>query len=241
MSILTSCYNKAKFLPDYIRSIFSQQNYSDFEVIFVDDCSSDNSHDIMKSVGDSRLKLFRSPVRLFCASSYQSALDKVTGDIVAVVDADDALTENAISRIMKAYSVYNYIGYIYTQHIWCDESLTPKKKGLSSAPLRGHSLVDMGAKHFKHCFSHWRTCRTNAAKKADIFPAGLKCAVDKSMGYALERVAYGGFLNEALYLYRYYKSNMSLTEAGQQKVQWKKLLSQYSKQKHTFPITKIKL
>lgn len=241
VSILTSCYNKRAFLPMLVASIIGQ-DYSDFEFIFVDDCSDDGSFEYISSVNNAKLRVFRNEQRMYCSSSYDLALSHAKGDIIGVVDADDALVAGAIHRIVNVYNKYNSIGHIYTQHWWCDEQMSKRKKGLSSLPLRGHSFIDMGLKHHKHCYSHWRTARTHIARAANIFGSDLKCSVDKQMGYALQFAASGGFLDEPLYYYRYYKANMSRQDAGLQKKEWGRLLKSYKqiqKVRPAFPVVKV--
>lgn len=219
-SIITACYNASPFLTDCIKSVLDQ-SCKDFEWIFVDDDSKDNSSSIVESVCDHRFTVIRNTNRLFCSGAYALALSKAKGDIVGVLDADDALHPDALRVVLEKYEQHPQVGYIYTQHYWCDEKLQVKRPGLSSRPYG--SLVEAGLRQKKHCFSHFRTFRRLLASKTVIFPLGLKAAVDKQMGFALEEVSVGGFLPQKLYYYRYHKKNMSKTQSTDQRVMWIKL------------------
>jgi glycosyltransferase involved in cell wall biosynthesis len=209
-SILTACHNAAPYLDQCIRSVLDQ-THSDFEWVFVDDCSTDGSADKIAALIDTRLH---------CSGAYRLALQHAKGEVCGVLDADDALHVNALALVLEAYRRFPKIGFIYTQHWWCNDKLKPVRRGLSSMPVR--NLVDAASMR-QHCFSHFRTFKRELANKAEIFPVGLMYSVDKNMGFVLEEVARGGFLSVPLYYYRFHKHNMSRTQAGNQKSTWFKL------------------
>jgi glycosyltransferase involved in cell wall biosynthesis len=199
------------------------QKYSNIEWIIVDDCSSDGSGDILRKFNDDRIKVLFNSSRMFCSSAYAKALEHASGEICGVLDADDAIDNNAVEIIVQKYIEHPEVDFIYTQHYWCDIKLRPIRGGISSLPTKGHSLVSAAIGSKKHCFSHWRTFRKSIASASEIFPEGLKYAVDKNMGFVLEELGQGAFLNKKLYLYRYYNGNMSLLNAKDQKSTWLKI------------------
>lgn len=89
ISIITTNYNSEEFIEEYTASL-KGQTFRDFEVIFVDDGSEDNSVDCISSLwkGDSRLKLFRSD-HVGRAAALNIALEKASGRICVIADADD--------------------------------------------------------------------------------------------------------------------------------------------------------
>lgn len=78
VSVIMNCYNGEKYLHEAIKSVLSQ-TYSNWEIIFWDNCSSDDSSKIFKSYKDSRLKYFSAPSHevLYCARNY--AVEKKQG------------------------------------------------------------------------------------------------------------------------------------------------------------------
>ena len=58
ISIIVNCYNGEKYLSQTLQSI-SDQKYKNFEVIFVDNCSTDSSAKIYKKIKDKRFKYFK--------------------------------------------------------------------------------------------------------------------------------------------------------------------------------------
>ena len=212
VSIITANRNCQKWLPKTIGSV-RDQGYPDYEHLILDDCSTDNSRNVLKDLakGDPHIKIFHAPKRLRCGSSYAQLADAAQGDIVGVLDSDDALTKNAIRIIVDLYKVHSDVGYIWSQHWACDERLRKVRIGVSSYPKKWASLLEAGI-GMKHCFSHWRTYRRSiVAKGSDIFKEGLKSAVDKYMAYALEERGIGGFTPEILYYYRQRLGGLSFT------------------------------
>ena len=212
-SILTACYDNKRFLNQYFHSVLSQQ-YANLEIIFVDDCSTDGSLELAQSMNDPRLTVLSNNTKRYCSGTYANALSHATGDICGVVDADDVLAIGAVEKIVELYEKNPELLYIYTQHHWCDENLNIQKKGVSGIPKR--SFAD-AARQGQHAFSHWRTFLRRASEMGILFPEGLRYSVDKNLGFILEELGEGGFHPECLYYYRYYKGNMSLTAAKEQR------------------------
>ncbi len=82
-----NCHNGAKYLQDAISSVFSQ-TFPDWEIIFWDNSSSDNSAEIAKSFGD-RIRYFRSENKLTLGSARKRALEQSSADWIAFLDVDD--------------------------------------------------------------------------------------------------------------------------------------------------------
>jgi len=208
-SILTACYNSKPFLFDYFKSIEAQK-YRPLELVFVNDCCTDYSVEIfkfkfeeLKKQGIS-IKYINNKKRLRCGGSYYAAVCAATGDFFGVLDSDDMLLPNAVNFIMKLYMKYKDIGWMYSQF----QTFTKKgnkinflKRGFSSAPSRVESLLSLG-KEGKHAFSHWRTFSRRVKNYESVFCKKLSSSVDKYMGYKLEELSIGMFVNKILYLYR---------------------------------------
>jgi glycosyltransferase involved in cell wall biosynthesis len=88
ISALTSTYNGTAFVAETIESILNQ-TFEDFEFIVIDDCSTDNTVDIIKSFNDKRIKLFVLEKNVGVGAALNFGLCKVTGKYLAKVDSDD--------------------------------------------------------------------------------------------------------------------------------------------------------
>jgi glycosyltransferase involved in cell wall biosynthesis len=104
VSIVTACYNKASFIKETIDSVINQ-TYNQWELIIVDDCSTDNSVAVINdTLFDKRIKLIISQTNKggnFCRNI---GIREAKGDYVIFLDADDLLTNNCIEdRVYHAH------------------------------------------------------------------------------------------------------------------------------------------
>lgn len=101
VSIITPCYNAADYIASSIISVQSQ-TCSDWEMIIVDDGSTDDSVDIIKgfSQSDSRIKLI-SKENGGSASARKLALSIAKGEYIQFLDADDLLEKDKLHRQIK--------------------------------------------------------------------------------------------------------------------------------------------
>lgn len=228
-TIITSSYNKEKYLREWMDSILIQK-YRPLEVIFIDDCSTDNTYNfILDNINkfkdiDIDVIPFRNNERMHVGSSYFKAFKLASGFFVGVLDSDDMLVPQATTEIMRLYKKYENIGYIYSQFIqvWAD-NMSKTKGGNSSLPNNAANLLDAGKKG-QHCYSHWRTFSRRVPDLDSIFGRGMICSEDKYMGYKLEERAFGGFYPVPLYVYRY-NSNGSLVKSVDSKKYWKDVIT----------------
>lgn len=111
VTIMIPTYNQAAYLEEAVRSAL-RQDYINLEVIIADDCSPDNTAEIVKKfTGDRRLRYFRNEINLGKAANYkQSLYELASGDWVLNLDGDDYLTdENYISFAMQQISHYENV------------------------------------------------------------------------------------------------------------------------------------
>jgi len=88
VSVVMPVYNGEKYLNEAIDSVLNQ-TFSDFEFIIINDCSSDNTEDIIKSYNDDRIIYIKNDVNLGVALSLNKGLDAAQGEYIVRLDADD--------------------------------------------------------------------------------------------------------------------------------------------------------
>ena len=205
-SILTSSFDKVEFLSDWFRSILAQK-YRPLEVVFADDCSTDNTLKMVEnfkkqfSDNDIEFVLVNNEERLYCGSSYKNLVRYATGSYFGVLDADDMLVDDAVEYIMKKYDEYKNVSWIYTQFEICDTNMKSRRRGFCCCPKKGENLLDLGNRRV-HGFGHWRTFCYRFPRVGKLFGKKLKCGVDKFMGYRLEEFGQGMFVDRICYKYR---------------------------------------
>ena len=88
ISVVINCYNGEKYLLKSIKSILGQ-TYKNWEIIFWDNCSTDNSKKILKNFKDKRIKYFKSKIFTSLYAARNMAIKKTKGEYVAFLDTDD--------------------------------------------------------------------------------------------------------------------------------------------------------
>lgn len=102
VSIIMGVYNGSKYIRDSIESIINQ-TYKNWEFIICDDCSSDNTIEIIKEYmkNDSRIKLIKNDKNMGLAATLNKCLDECTGEYIARQDDDDISLPNRLEKQVK--------------------------------------------------------------------------------------------------------------------------------------------
>lgn len=122
-SILIPTYNSGTILKETLASILSQ-SYGNFEIIINDDCSSDNTIDVVKSIYDERIKVYRNNNNLGYPGNLEASRHKATGDIIFLMGQDDILADDAILNTKRAFELDEDIGAVTRPYFWFDEEIT---------------------------------------------------------------------------------------------------------------------
>ncbi len=206
-TILTAVYNSEKYLNDWKDSILAQ-NYRPLEVICVEDKSTDNSLKIINKVekyfrkNGIDFELIRNPKKLYCGSAYNVALKHATGEYFGVLDSDDMLEPFACEFIVGIYEKNPDIAWIYTQYNKYNRTMNRViKKGFCNLPGKGQTILST-EKSGINIYGHWRTFSNRINNFKNLFGRGLKCCVDKYLGFRLEEIGTGMFVDKVCYRYR---------------------------------------
>lgn len=97
LSVIMSALNGGKYIAKTIESILGQ-SFTDFEFIMVDDGSTDDTFEIMRSFDDDRIIILKNEENLGIAKSLNKALKQASGEYIAKMDADDI---SFVQRFMK--------------------------------------------------------------------------------------------------------------------------------------------
>lgn len=88
ISIIMAAYNAEKTIVPAIRSVLAQ-SYSHWELIVVDDCSTDRTAALVESFNDSRIRLLHNPINQGVSLTRAHALRESRGEWIAILDSDD--------------------------------------------------------------------------------------------------------------------------------------------------------
>lgn len=122
VSVIVTCYNKAKFIKETISSVL-RQTANDWELIIVDDASTDDSVSIVKELAeDKRVKLIVNGSNKGANFSRNLGLKLAVGQYIVFLDGDDILTNNCLERRMNiAQNSPGYDFYIFDMGVFNDQ------------------------------------------------------------------------------------------------------------------------
>lgn len=116
VSVVMPSYNCGEYLEESIRSVRAQ-TYENWEIVFVDDCSTDDSMQIVKSLQakDSRIKIYQNPKNSGAAVSRNTALRHANGRWIAFLDSDDLWEPMKLEKQVKFMEENGY-SFSYTEY-----------------------------------------------------------------------------------------------------------------------------
>ncbi len=115
VSIIMNCHNGEKFLKDAIQSIISQ-TYKNWELIFWDNLSTDDSKKILSKYKENRIKYFKSEEFLNLYSARNRAIRKASGEYICFLDTDDFWEKDKIEKQIKFLHLNPNLNIIYSNY-----------------------------------------------------------------------------------------------------------------------------
>lgn len=123
VSVCVPAYNAAPTILETIRSILNQ-TYQDFEIVIVDNHSTDDTVKIIASIKDKRIKLYQNKINLGCGGNLTACKNRAKGDILYYVCADDIIDINALKQTIEAFSFSPEIGIVTRPYFWYEKDIT---------------------------------------------------------------------------------------------------------------------
>lgn len=137
VSVIIPTYNRANLIGRAINSVLNQ-TYRDFEVIVVDDASTDNTLGVIEQIKDDRIKVIKHKLNAGAAISRNTGVNASKGDYIAFLDDDDIWQPTKIEKHIRVFQISGpNVGVVYSslkQLVGGTEKLIPdarvkKKEG----------------------------------------------------------------------------------------------------------------
>jgi glycosyltransferase involved in cell wall biosynthesis len=203
-SLLVANYNSENFVDEFIKSVF-QQNYHNWELIVVDDCSTDNSLSaFLTHTSDTKIKVFSNSTNKGVGYTKRRAANLASGDILMFVDPDDALVPDALNVMVKQHVIHQNAALVYSTFYNCDENLNV----IGEAKWVG-SITKPSTNLHVDKISHLASFKKDYYNNTSGINPCMKAAVDKDLYFKLEEVGEVVFIDKPLYYYRKNKNGVS--------------------------------
>lgn len=214
VSVCLPTYNGANYIEEALRSILNQ-TYQDFELLIVDDGSTDATLDIVQSFSDPRIQLHRNPERLGIPANWNRCLELAGGEFVCVFHQDDVMLPENLERKVHLLSADETVGFVHSGV----ETLVEEEAPSSFADWIEDATEDTvwdGPEYFRTLLLNGnRVCaptvlaRRHALIEQEGFDRDLGFACDYAMWLRLCLTYRVGFLARPLVRYRWHGGNAS--------------------------------
>jgi glycosyltransferase involved in cell wall biosynthesis len=200
VSVILPTYNRARLLGRAIQSVFAQ-TYQDFELIVVDDGSTDNTESLVKSFNSEKIRYIRHRQNKGASAARNTGIQSAKGAYIAFQDSDDEWMPEKLEKQMRAFETAPpEVGIVYTgffiittnkREYKPSAEITPKDGNIFSSIIKGEYLVSPQTIVVKReCF-----------EKAGLFDEHLPAMEDWEMALRLSKHYHFKYINEPLVLY----------------------------------------
>jgi len=133
ISVILPTYNNERTIFNSIKSILNQ-SHQDFELIVINDCSTDKTKQIINSFDDNRIIYLENDKNIGRSKSRNIAIKIAKGDFIAVMDGDDISVPNRLSKQLKYLIENPKIDLVASNIIFFTDD---KVKGISNVKIHG--------------------------------------------------------------------------------------------------------
>ena len=221
ISVIIPCHNSAKYIQETLDSLLAQ-TWTNFEVIMIDDASTDNTVEILKQYqqNDARLHLIEQKINTYCVKARQNAITHAKGEYLVCLDSDDKLAPTYLEKCVLAAEQDKSLSIVYTDGV------------LFGRVNKPWILPEFNPRDFLlHCSIYI----TALIRKSDFdavggFDTSLTLCEDWELFISLiERGAKVHRIREPLFFYRRRENHSSATDAASQARQSDNVLKIYTK------------
>lgn len=230
VSVIMPAYNAEIYIREAINSVLNQ-THSNWELIIINDGSTDKSEEIIKSYSDQRIKLFNQTNKGVSAAR-NVGLAEMQGEYFSFLDADDLLTPNSISSRMNMFLTNSNIEFI-DGHVLIFDSNTKNNLEVYKPSFKGtpyKKLLSISPSCF---FGPSWMIKYNPSKRY-IFKDGLTHVEDLLFYISISNTGIYDFVEETVYEYRRGNNsamlNLKMLEKGYFQV-YQEILNKYSNAK----------
>jgi glycosyltransferase involved in cell wall biosynthesis len=162
ITVFIPVYNRQRYIAQTIQSVLDQ-SYKNFQLLLVDDGSTDDSVDIMRSFTDQRITLIENGENLGIPKTRNVGLEHAQGEYLAILDSDDLMLKDRLKKQSKFLDKHSdYVGVGSWSRYIDDQGVV--KKSIVARPV-SHKRIS--ASLLFQCAIHNRTfmVRSEAVKK----------------------------------------------------------------------------
>lgn len=215
VSVIMPTYNCGAFIGEAIKSV-KMQTYQVWELIVVDDCSTDNTESVVRQImaDDARLIYIRNDKQLGAAESRNKALRKAKGHWVAFLDSDDMWLP---AKLEKQIAFMDGNNYHFSYHAYSSIDENGNALGIIVGGIAKVGKASM----YSCCWPGCLTVMYDRDYVGLVQVANLRKNNDTAMWLKVVEKCPCYFLDENLAVYRHRKGSITPTST------WRKIIAHY--------------
>ena len=129
VSVVITTYNRASLLPRAVDSVLAQ-TYEDYELVIVDDCSTDDTPEVMRTFADSRIRAIRHADNMGQSAAVNTGIRLARGEYIAFLDDDDEWVDQKLQRQVETLAASDpRVGLVYTWFDYVDATGSVRRAG----------------------------------------------------------------------------------------------------------------
>ena len=233
VSVIINCYNGELYLKETIDSVLSQ-TYKNWEIIFWDNRSVDNSAKIVKKYTDKRIKYYKSPIHTSLGKARNEAINHASGKCCAFLDCDDLWASEKLQKQIDVIDngnvglIYGHIS-VFSKEIkhssnWSNRMI--KNKNNLTGALPEGEIFD---KLLQHNFIPLLTAifRRDLFNQVGGISDHMEIAEDYDLFVKLSRLTKVCAVREVVAYYRVHENNLSIGKQEQDFNETIEIVSRY--------------
>ena len=208
VSVVITTYNRAILLPRAVNSVLAQ-TYPDYEIVIVDDCSTDSTPDVIRSFADTRIRSFKHKQNRGVSAARNTGIANARGEYISFLDDDDewlpAKLEKQTALLDAALSK---VGLVYG---WMDVVEDSSEQGEPFDRLNVEGSIFNHMLRLNGCLHSTMLARTSAVRETGGFDENLTAREDTEFMCRLSLKWEAIVLPEVVSLYHRYHGHDQLT------------------------------
>lgn len=208
-----NCYNGEKYLHDALSSVISQ-TYQNWELIFYDNQSTDESKNIFRRFNDKRFFYYYAEIHTKLFKARNKAIEKATGDLIAFLDVDDYWSEIKLEKQCEKFNENKDLEFIFTKYIVVDES---------SNQIKSQQKEDLSKKTIEELITNYQVGLSTVMLKRNLIKR-MNFSFNEEYNIIGDFDAFANlimkvnflYMNEDLSFYRWHNNNLSTKNHSQE-------------------------
>lgn len=152
VSVCMPVYNGSDYIAESIESVLAQ-TFKDFELIVCDNCSTDDTEAIVRSIDDPRIRYVRNPKNLGLVGNANRCLELANGEYIGIFHHDDVMMPDNLERKVELLDEHREVGFVHSNILLIDLKGEVVSQNIWNEDSR-HNYLEDGLKVFNRYLAY---------------------------------------------------------------------------------------